>query len=102
MDSSLDWFLAIMLAVVSVTFFLGKGDGLLQMFDGKRGNNRKNWSEEKVLKYKRALAVFTGCLAIAEFLLALLAAVYPAVVWGVLALGIGASVWMIVYCRKNF
>ena len=80
MDSSLDWFLAIILAVVSVTFFLGKGDGLLQMFDGKRGNNRKNWSEEKVLKYKRALAVFTGCLAIAEFLLALLAAVYPAVV----------------------
>ena len=42
MDSSLDWFLAIILAVVSVTFFLGKGDGLLQMFDGKRGNNRKN------------------------------------------------------------
>lgn len=102
MDSSFDWFLAIILAMVSVTFFLGRGDGLLQIFDGKRGNSRKDWSEEKLLKYKRALAVFTGCLAIAEFLLALFAALYPAIVWGVLALGIGASVWMIVYFRKNF
>lgn len=102
MDSSLDWFLAIILAGVSVTFFLGKGDGILQRFDGKRGNNRKDWSEEKVLRYKRTLAIFTGCLAIAEFLLALFGKAYPVVGWGALALGLAACVWVIVYCRKNF
>lgn len=102
MDSRFDWFLAFILTALSVTFFLGKGDGLLQRFEGKRENSRKDWSEEKVLRYKRTLAVFTGCLAIAEFLLALFGKDYPAVGWGALIFALGVSVLVIVYYRKNF
>lgn len=102
MDSSFDLVLALILTALSITFFLGKGDGLLQRFEGKRGNTRKDWSEEKVLKYKRVLGIFTGCLAIAEFLLAFLGKSYPAAGWGALALGLAACAWVIVYYRKNF
>lgn len=79
-----DGILAAILGVLTIILLMGKGEKILELFNGNRGQKKKRTEEEKI-QYSRAMGVFTGILALSEVLLAL----FPGSSWVVfLSLGI--------------
>lgn len=101
-SESFDWILAVILAVISVLLFIGKGDFFLDLFNGNRENPRKKWPPEKQQKFSKVMGIFTGCLAVAELLMALFAQTYPMVTLGILIFMIVTMIITFRYCKKNF
>ncbi|QOV19574.1 hypothetical protein INP51_00900 [Blautia liquoris] len=97
-----NWFLAIALGAISIAMFIGKGDAVLDLFDGKKDNPRKRWPEEKRKKFNRGIGYFTGALAIAEVVMGLFSRRYPLVTLGVFIFMIVAIFMIFQYIKKNF
>lgn len=65
-----DGILAAILGVLTVILLMGKGEKILELFNGNRLQKKKRTEEEKK-QYSRVMGVFTGILALSEVLLAL-------------------------------
>ena len=65
-----DGILAAILGVLTVILLMGKGENILELFNGNRLQKKKRTEEEKK-QYSRVMGVFTGILALSEVLLAL-------------------------------
>ena len=65
-----DGILAAILGVLTVILLMGKGEKILELFNGNRLQKKKRTEEEKK-QYSRVMSVFTGILALSEVLLAL-------------------------------
>ena len=65
-----DGILASILGVLTVILLMGKGEKILELFNGNRLQKKKRTEEEKK-QYSRVMGVFTGILALSEVLLAL-------------------------------
>lgn len=65
-----DGILAAILGVLTVILLMGKGEKILEFFNGNRLQKKKRTEEEKK-QYSRVMGVFTGILALSEVLLAL-------------------------------
>ena len=94
--------LSIILAVLTVVFFLGKGAGVMDMFQGKNAPQRKKKSPEDELRYQRAIGVFCLILTISELLNAFIGYQYPFFGIVTIAVVVLDLVFIILYIRKNF
>ncbi|MDO4622812.1 MAG: hypothetical protein Q4B22_07645 [Eubacteriales bacterium] len=94
-----DWTLAIILFALAVVFFMGKGQGILELFGGKT-NPAKKLKGEKSKKYQRAVAVFLVALGISEVGMATIH--HP--IMGMVSIGISvaALVGICVYLKKLY
>ncbi len=102
MSEVFNWILVIALGAISISMFIGKGDAVLDMFDGKKENPRKKLPEEKRNQFNRGIGYFTGALAIAEIVMALFSRKYPLVTLGVFVFMIVVIVLTFRYIKKNF
>ena len=95
--SGLDWFLAILCLVLSVFFFIGKGQAILDAFSGKN-YKKKKMNPEQNRKYQTATGIFLLILGVDEIFMALI----PSTTMGLISIfvSIAALVGMIIYIRK--
>lgn len=95
--SGLDWFLAILCLVLSVFFFIGKGQAILDAFSGKN-YKKKKMNPEQNRKYQTATGIFLLILGVDEIFMALI----PSTTMGIISIfvSIAALVGMIIYIRK--
>lgn len=94
--------LAIILGALTVAFFMGKGSGIMDLFQGRNAPPRKKRSPEDELKYQRAIGVFCLILTISEVINALVGYAYP--FFGIITIIIVVAdmVFIVMYIRKNF
>ena len=87
--------------VLSVVFFLGKGEGVLRAFTAREQRDRKSGrTEEQEKKYQRAIAIFLLVLALCSLMMALYAQVWTAILE--LVVVIGGLIILFVYLKKKF
>lgn len=92
-----DWTMAVLLAVLAIVFFLGKGEPVLNLFSGKYA--RKNDREpEKERKYQNAIGFFMLALCAGEVLLALTEVWYMGLV--MVGIDVVSLIALMVYIRK--
>lgn len=66
-----DGVFAAILIILTIIFLMGKGEKILQFFNGNRKLQNKKRTEEEKKQYSRVMGIFTGILAVSEILVAL-------------------------------
>ena len=96
-----DWIFVAICGVLSVVFFLGKGEGVLKAFTARDQRDRKSGrTAEEERKYQRAIAIFLLVLALCSLMMALYAQVWMAILE--LVVVIGGMIILFVYLKKKF
>jgi uncharacterized membrane protein len=95
-------FLAVALGVLSVVFFVGKGNAVIEAFQGKNAPKRKKKSPEDERRYQRAFGVFCLLLMINEILMIFLAPLNR--MWNIVSIVFIVIIFIgiIIYLKKNF
>ena len=57
-NSELDAVLAVVFAILMIVFFLGKGEGILDLFGPKNNPNKKKRTKEEERQYQKYLGFF--------------------------------------------
>ncbi len=95
-------FLAVALGVLSVVFFMGKGNGVIDAFQGKNAPKRKKRTPEEDRKYQRVFGVFCLLLMIDEIMMIFLAPTNK--IWNIVSIVLIVLIFagVIIYLKKNF
>ena len=93
---------AVILGALSVAFFLGKGEGIMDLFQGKNAPARKKRSPQDERKYQRALGLFCLVLCIDEAINATVG--QGRAIFGIITIIVVLVdvVCVVIYLRKNF
>jgi hypothetical protein len=92
-----DLFMAVLLGVLAVVFFMGKGRGILDAFSGKYKDKKRDPVEER--KYQTAVGVFLVILGVTELLMAFIQQPFMGIVCVVIS--IADLVFIMMYVRKH-
>lgn len=96
-----DWIFVAICGVLSVVFFLGKGEGVLRAFTSRDMRDRKSGrTPEEERKYQRAIAIFLLVLTLCSLMMALFASQITAIIE--LVVVIGGMIILFVYLKKRF
>ena len=87
----------IILVVLAIVFFMGKGSTILSLFGDKSSVNKER-SPEKERRYQRAIAIFLLVLAAGEFLTLIIQNKIMGIV--TIAIAVGAIVGIGIYFKK--
>ena len=87
--------------VLSVVFFLGKGDGVLRPFTSRELRDRKSGrTAEEERKYQFAIGIFLLVLALCSLMMFLVPSQITAIIE--LVVVIGGMIILFVYLKKKF
>ena len=94
--------MAVILGALSVVFFLGKGAGVMDLFQGKNAPPRKKRSPEDERRYQRVFGVFCLVLFLNEMVNVFFGQGNP--IFGIITIVVVVAdlAFVIVYLRKNF
>ncbi|MST81835.1 DUF3784 domain-containing protein [Bilifractor porci] len=92
-----DLFMAVLLGVLAVVFFMGKGRGILDAFSGKYKDKKRDPVEER--KYQTAIGIFLVVLGVAELLMAFIRHPYMGIVS--VAISVADLIYIMIYIRKH-
>ena len=94
--------LAVILGALSVAFFMGKGGGIMDLFQSKNAPPRKKRSPEDELRYQRVYGVFCFVLFLDEMINVFFANGNP--VFGIITIVVVVVdfAFMVTYLKKNF
>ena len=88
--------------ILAIVFFLGKGAGVISLFDGRNSPARKKKSPEDERRYQRAFGIFCLILALIELANFILPADdFVKGIIGIVAV-VADLIFIVVYLRKNF
>lgn len=94
--------IAIGCTILAIVFFLGKGAGVINAFNGKNAPVQKKKKPEDERRYQRSFGVFCLILAIAELMNLILP--IDKSVMGIISIVVVVLdlVFIVVYLKKNF
>ena len=79
-NSELDAVLAVVFAILMIVFFLGKGEGILDLFGPKNNPNKKKRTKEEERQYQKYLGFFMLPLTVVE----IISAIFPVPIMGII------------------
>ena len=92
-----DLFMAVLLGVLAVVFFMGKGRGILDAFSGKYKDKRRDPVEER--KYQMAVGIFLVVLGVTELLMAFIQ--HPVMGIVCVVISVADLGYIMIYVRKH-
>ena len=96
-----DMIFLVICGILSVVFFLGKGDGVLRAFTSRELSDRKSGrTAEEERKYQFAIGIFLLVLALCSLMMFLVPSQITAIIE--LVVVIGGMIILFVYLKKKF